>query len=75
MRRASSFVPLLLADTDEVRVECLGGTLRHLSQGFAGPLTKSALARVSFDRALLGAVLADRGICEAELEQTRLTYS
>jgi DeoR/GlpR family transcriptional regulator of sugar metabolism len=63
-----------LADADSVRVECLGGTLRHLSQGFVGPLTESALARVSFDRAFLGAdaVTADRGICEAELEQTRL---
>ncbi len=63
-----------LADADAVRVECLGGTLRHLSQGFVGPLTESALARVSFDRAFLGAdaVTADRGICEAELEQTRL---
>jgi DeoR/GlpR family transcriptional regulator of sugar metabolism len=63
-----------LADADQVRVECLGGTLRHLSLGFVGPLTESALARVSFDRAFLGAdaVTADRGICEAELEQTRL---
>ncbi len=63
-----------LADANTVRVECLGGTLRHLSQGFVGPLTESALARVSFDRAFLGAdaVTADRGICEAELEQTRL---
>jgi DeoR/GlpR family transcriptional regulator of sugar metabolism len=63
-----------LADADEVRVECLGGTLRHLSLGFVGPLTESALSRVSFDRAFLGAdaVTADRGICEAELEQTRL---
>ncbi|MET0700368.1 MAG: DeoR/GlpR family DNA-binding transcription regulator [Mycobacterium sp.] len=63
-----------LADADAVRVECLGGTLRHLSLGFVGPLTESALARVSFDRAFLGAdaVTADRGICEAELEQTRL---
>ena len=50
------------------------GNLRHLSQGFLGPLTEAALARVSFDRAFLGAdaVTADRGICEAELEQTRL---
>ena len=30
-----------LADADDVRVECLGGTLRHLSQGFLGPLTES----------------------------------
>ncbi len=63
-----------LADADDVRVECLGGTLRHLSQGFVGPLAEANLARLSFDRAFLGAdaVTADRGICEAELEQTRL---
>jgi DeoR/GlpR family transcriptional regulator of sugar metabolism len=64
----------VLADADDVRVECLGGTLRHLSQGFVGPLAEANLARLSFDRAFLGAdsVTADRGICEAELEQTRL---
>ncbi|MCV7228923.1 DeoR/GlpR family DNA-binding transcription regulator [Mycolicibacterium komossense] len=63
-----------LADADQVRVECLGGTLRHLSQGFVGPLAEANLARLSFDRAFLGAdsVTADRGICEAELGQTRL---
>jgi DeoR/GlpR family transcriptional regulator of sugar metabolism len=63
-----------LAEADAVRVECLGGTLRHLSQGFVGPLAEANLARLSFDRAFLGAdsVTADRGICEAELEQTRL---
>ena len=63
-----------LADADDVRVECLGGTLRHLSQGFIGPLAEANLARLSFDRVFLGAdsVTADRGICEAELEQTRL---
>jgi len=63
-----------LADADHVRVESLGGTLRHLSQGFVGPLAEANLARLSFDRAFLGAdsVTADRGICEAALEQTRL---
>ncbi|MBC2642191.1 MULTISPECIES: DeoR/GlpR family DNA-binding transcription regulator [unclassified Rhodococcus (in: high G+C Gram-positive bacteria)] len=63
-----------LADADSVRVECIGGTLRHLSQGFVGPLAEAALQRVTFDRAFLGAdaVTADLGICEAELEQTRL---
>ncbi|MBY4225529.1 DeoR/GlpR transcriptional regulator [Rhodococcus fascians] len=63
-----------LADADDVRVQCLGGTLRHVSQGFVGPLAESNLARVSFDRAFLGAdaVTADSGICEAEQEQTRL---
>ena len=63
-----------LTDVDEVHVECLGGTLRHLSRGFVGPLTEAALERMSFDRAFLGAdgVTADGGICEAELDQTRL---
>lgn len=63
-----------LADADSVRVECLGGTLRHLSQGFVGPIAESSLQRVSFDRAFLGAdaVTAEFGICEAELVQTRL---
>ena len=63
-----------LADADSVRVECIGGTLRHLSQGFVGPLAEATLQRVTFDRAFLGAdaVTADLGICEAELEQTRL---
>jgi DeoR/GlpR family transcriptional regulator of sugar metabolism len=63
-----------LADADDVRVECIGGTLRHLSQGFVGPLAEATLQRLTFDRAFLGAdaVNADLGICEAELEQTRL---
>jgi len=63
-----------LADAEDVHVECLGGTLRHLSQGFVGPLTEAALERMTFDRVFLGAdgVTADRGICEAALEQTRL---
>lgn len=63
-----------LADVDEIHVQCLGGTLRHVSQGFVGPLTEAALERMTFDRAFLGAdgVTADSGICEAELDQTRL---
>ncbi len=63
-----------LADVDDLHVECLGGTLRHLSRGFVGPLTEAALERMSFDRAFLGAdgVTADGGICEAGLDQTRL---
>ena len=63
-----------LADADAVRVECIGGTLRHLSQGFVGPLAEATLERLTFDRAFLGAdaVNSELGICEAELEQTRL---
>lgn len=63
-----------LVSADEVHVECLGGTLRHLSQGFVGPLTEAALSRLTFDRVFLGAdgVTAEQGICEADLQQTRL---
>lgn len=63
-----------LADADDIRVECIGGTLRQLSQGFIGPLAEATLQRLTFDRAFLGAdaVNAELGICEAELEQTRL---
>ncbi|GAB2748730.1 DeoR/GlpR family DNA-binding transcription regulator [Salinifilum aidingensis] len=63
-----------LASEEGVHVECLGGTLRHLSQGFVGPLAEAALDRMTFDRAFLGAdgVTAEHGICEADLQQTRL---
>ncbi|QUH03627.1 DeoR/GlpR transcriptional regulator [Saccharopolyspora erythraea] len=63
-----------LANAENVHVECLGGTLRHLSQGFVGPLAEAALTRMTFDRAFLGAdgVTAEDGICEASLQQTRL---
>jgi len=62
-----------LAGAQGVRVLALGGWLRPLSQGFVGPLTEASLERMSFDRAFMGAdgVTADRGICEADLEQTR----
>lgn len=63
-----------LSDVDDVRVECLGGTLRPLSQSFVGPLTEAALERMTFDRVFLGAdgVTARHGLCEADLRQTRL---
>ncbi|MCP2167635.1 DeoR/GlpR family DNA-binding transcription regulator [Goodfellowiella coeruleoviolacea] len=65
---------LELADVETVHVECLGGTLRPLSQGFVGPLTEAALERMTFDRVFLGTdgINADGGICEADLRQTRL---
>lgn len=63
-----------LADVVGVRVECLGGAYRLASQGFVGPLAETSLERLTFDRVFLGAdsVTADQGICEADLEQTRL---
>ncbi|GAA3846937.1 DeoR/GlpR family DNA-binding transcription regulator [Streptomyces phyllanthi] len=63
-----------LADVETVHVECLGGTLRPLSQGFVGPLTEAALERMTFDRVFLGTdgIAPELGICEADLRQTRL---
>ncbi|WP_084469579.1 DeoR/GlpR family DNA-binding transcription regulator [Jiangella gansuensis] len=63
-----------LADADGVEVLCLGGRLRHISHGLVGPIAEAALERVTADRAFLGAdgITVDEGICEANLEQTRL---
>ncbi|MEO3752516.1 DeoR/GlpR family DNA-binding transcription regulator [Streptomyces sp. B6B3] len=63
-----------LADADGVEVLCLGGRLRHISQGMVGPFAEAALERVTADRVFLGAdgLTVERGICEADLEQTRL---
>jgi DeoR/GlpR family transcriptional regulator of sugar metabolism len=69
-------LPILqeLSAGTEVEVECLGGTLRQLSQAFVGPAAEAALERRTFDRVFLGAdgVNAEAGICEAEPRQTRL---
>jgi DeoR/GlpR family transcriptional regulator of sugar metabolism len=63
-----------LADADGIEVIVLGGVMRHISQGFVGPLSELTLTRLSADRAFLGAdgLVADRGICEASTVQTRL---
>ena len=68
------FASKIRAVAEAVGVECLAGTLRHLSQGFVDPLAEATLERLTFDRAFLGAdaVHPELGICEAELEQTRL---
>ncbi|MEO5834684.1 MAG: DeoR/GlpR family DNA-binding transcription regulator [Nakamurella sp.] len=62
-----------LADAAGIEVLSLGGRLRPLSQGFVGPLTEASLERMTFDRAFMGTdgVTPDRGICEADLTQTR----
>ena len=64
---------LRVASYEDVEVVSLGGTLRHLSRGFVGPLTEAALERVSADAVFLGAdgVSAEDGVCEAEHAQTR----
>jgi len=63
-----------LSSSEGIEVECLGGILRPMSQAFLGPQAEAALERRTFDRVFLGAdsVTADRGICEADIRQTRL---
>jgi DeoR/GlpR family transcriptional regulator of sugar metabolism len=63
-----------LATADDLQVIALGGDLRSISQGFVGPLAELALARLTADRAFLGADSLDArfGICEASPVQTRL---
>ena len=62
-----------LSWAESIHVECLGGTLRSVSNGFVGPLAEAALERMTFDRAFLGAdgVTAEDGICAVDLQQTR----
>jgi DeoR/GlpR family transcriptional regulator of sugar metabolism len=62
-----------LADAEGIEVIALAGTMRHISQGFVGPLTELTLSRLTADRVFLGAdgLVADRGICEASHVQTR----
>jgi DeoR/GlpR family transcriptional regulator of sugar metabolism len=63
-----------LSGAESIHVECLGGTLRHLSEDLVGPLAEVALERMTFDRAFLGAdgITAEDGICEADLQHARL---
>lgn len=58
----------------EITVDCLGGRMRKLSQGFYGPLAEAALERIRVDAVFLGTdgVSTDGEICEADLSQTRL---
>ncbi|MGP4017064.1 DeoR/GlpR family DNA-binding transcription regulator [Saccharopolyspora sp. 5N708] len=63
-----------LADADAVQVIALAGEMRHISQGFVGPLAELTLTRLTADKVFLGADGLDArlGICEASLLQTRL---
>ncbi|MFD7502156.1 DeoR/GlpR family DNA-binding transcription regulator [Streptomyces sp. NPDC059850] len=63
-----------LAEVDGIELITLAGTLRHVSQGFVGPLAELTLSRLTADKVFLGAdgLDARRGICEASLHQTSL---
>lgn len=62
-----------LTEAEQVHVECIGGTLRHRSAAFVGPLAEYCLERMSFDSVFLGAdAVTPEAICEADLVQTRL---
>jgi DeoR/GlpR family transcriptional regulator of sugar metabolism len=63
-----------LAEADGVELITLAGTLRHVSQGFVGPLAELTLSRLTADKVFLGAdgLDAKLGICEASLQQTAL---
>ncbi|WP_159610862.1 DeoR/GlpR family DNA-binding transcription regulator [Glutamicibacter sp. JC586] len=62
-----------LIEVEQVHVECIGGTLRHRSAAFVGPLAEYGLERMSFDAVFLGAdAVTPEAICEADLVQTRL---
>lgn len=62
-----------LSSSPTITVQCLGGRLRPLSGAFVGPLAEASLDRMSFDVSFISAdgVTVERGLCEAELEQTR----
>jgi DeoR/GlpR family transcriptional regulator of sugar metabolism len=64
----------MLADAEEIAVVVLGGMLRHISQGVIGSFSEQMLRHFTASRAFLGAdaVVAGRGVCEAEPAQCAL---
>ncbi|GAB3185154.1 DeoR/GlpR family DNA-binding transcription regulator [Nesterenkonia halophila] len=63
-----------LSGADGLDLNSPGGHLRPFSESFVGPTAEAAVERSTFDAVFFGAdgVTADFGICEAEVEQTRL---
>lgn len=64
----------ILTDAEHLEVHSLGGRVRPVSRSLVGAAAAHSLERSTFDRAFLGAdgVVADRGLCEADEEQTYL---
>ncbi len=76
LRVVTSNLPLapILANTPDIDLIVLAGTVRPISMGVVGPLAELTLRRLSVDKVFLGAdgVVAGRGLCEARAEQTAL---
>jgi DeoR family transcriptional regulator, fructose operon transcriptional repressor len=63
-----------LAEAPGIELIVLGGSLRPTSMSTVGPLAQDALRRMTADRCVMSAdgVVAERGLCEASLEQVAL---
>ena len=76
LRVVTGNLPLVpvLANSPGIELIVLAGTVRPISMGVVGPLAELTLRRLTVDKAFLGAdgVVAGRGLCEAEAEQTAL---
>ncbi len=76
LRVVSGNLPLvpILANSPDLELIVLAGTVRPISMGVIGPLTEHTLRRITVDKVFLGAdgVVAGRGLCEARAEQTAL---
>lgn len=64
----------VLEHSDGIELIVVGGTLRHISSGFVGPLAEQAIFGITADVAFLGAdgVSAARGLSEGTAEQASL---
>jgi DeoR family fructose operon transcriptional repressor len=67
-------VMLALAESDNIEVILLGGTLRYISYGVVGPYAELVLRRITAKKSFVSAdgVVAGRGLCEATAEQASL---
>jgi DeoR family fructose operon transcriptional repressor len=63
-----------IAEAENIEVILLGGTLRHISFGVVGPFAELILQRITAKKVFVSAdgVVADRGLCEATIEQAAL---
>jgi DeoR/GlpR family transcriptional regulator of sugar metabolism len=64
----------ILAEAPGIELTILGGALRATSMSTVGPLATDAMRQMTADKLFMSAdgVVADRGLCEASLEQISL---